>query len=126
MIVRAIIASAVLAFTAAVLTKPLPDYELVTPLRYLEQPSLAEEDVKPELLRDYTCDGAGSCTTGQPLNQAPPCVDRFPRIPALAERLGVEQAKPSREAVVIEMCDGRAWDIFDIIDALLDRLEQTK
>lgn len=51
------------------------------------------------------------------------CIERFAKLPALAERLKVPQTADTEPSVVIEMCDGRKWDVFDILQALLDRME---
>jgi len=52
------------------------------------------------------------------------CIERFSKLPALTERLKVPETADSEPSVVIEMCDGRKWDVFDILQALLDRMEQ--
>ncbi len=52
------------------------------------------------------------------------CIERFGKLPALAKRLNVPQTRDIDPSVVIEMCDGRKWDVFDILQALLDRMEK--
>jgi len=49
-------------------------------------------------------------------------VEPFPQLPALAERLGV---KPSEGTggVCLVMNDGRRYDVFALVNAVLDRLD---
>ncbi len=52
--------------------------------------------------------------------------DPWVRLPALAERLGVPEATapaPGNGAVTIRTADGRSYDLFDLINAALDRLD---
>lgn len=48
--------------------------------------------------------------------------ERFPQLPALAERLGI---KPGEGAgnVWMQMNDGRKYDVFALVNAALDKLE---
>ena len=48
--------------------------------------------------------------------------DPFARLPALAERLGVKECG-SGVSVKLQTKDGRTYDLFDLIDAVLDRLD---
>lgn len=55
----------------------------------------------------------------------PPCIEYFPELPSIAERLHVApyaDGKPS--AMVLAMCDGRKYDFMELINALLNRLDQ--
>jgi hypothetical protein len=46
----------------------------------------------------------------------------FPELPALAERLGVKPAEKA-EGLQMLMKDGRRYNVFEIINALLDRMD---
>jgi predicted RNA-binding Zn ribbon-like protein len=51
--------------------------------------------------------------------------DPFPKLPALAQRLGVEPSDgDSTNTVVLRMQDGRCYDLFDLINAMLDRMDK--
>ena|SRR5262245_5381278 len=51
--------------------------------------------------------------------------ERFVKLPALAERLGVKPVDPLTSGnILLTMKDGRNYDVIDIINALLDRLDQ--
>lgn len=54
----------------------------------------------------------------------PPCVEQFNKLPEVAERLGV---KPNTGdgSIKMTMCDGRTYDAFALINALLDRLDRS-
>lgn len=53
----------------------------------------------------------------------PRCVDRFKDLPALAERLGVQEGAGSG-TFVLGMCDGRQYDFMALIGAALDRIDK--
>ncbi len=51
-------------------------------------------------------------------------LDPFAKLPALAERLGVSEAAPDAPAsVLLHTGGGQVYDLFDLINAALDRLE---
>lgn len=51
--------------------------------------------------------------------------DPYAKLPALAERLGIQPVQAGASAsVVISVKDGRAYDLFDIINALLDHVDK--
>jgi hypothetical protein len=50
--------------------------------------------------------------------------DPFTKLPALAQRLGVEQCGNDTGTVVLILKDGRRWDLFDLINAMLDRMDK--
>jgi hypothetical protein len=51
--------------------------------------------------------------------------DPFTKLPALAERLGVEPTQGGGPGVVVlRMSDGRCYDLFDLINAMLDRMDK--
>jgi hypothetical protein len=58
------------------------------------------------------------------------CVEAFPDLPRIAERLDVkpiDKFEPSlARAFVLRMCDLREFDFFEIINAFLDKLEKLK
>lgn len=55
-----------------------------------------------------------------------PLPDPFARLPALAERLGVVPlAAGFRGSVVLRTQDGTSYDLFDLVDAILDRIDAT-
>lgn len=49
--------------------------------------------------------------------------DPFVRLPELAERLGVKEGE-NLVGVTISLQDGRQYSLFDLIGALLDRLDR--
>lgn len=49
--------------------------------------------------------------------------DPFAKVPALAQRLGVEPMTSDSVSFCVRMKDGTRYDIFDLVNALLDRLE---
>jgi hypothetical protein len=50
--------------------------------------------------------------------------DPFEKLPALAERLGVTPVEIAAPSTVIMMVkDGRKYDLFDLINAFLDKLD---
>jgi len=50
--------------------------------------------------------------------------DPLTKLPALAERLGVEPTdKSSSATVLLRVSDGRQYDLFDLFTAVLDRLD---
>lgn len=60
------------------------------------------------------------------------CQDAWPRLPDVAERLGVAPVmgkgstasdRPQTYRLVLSMCDGRAYAIDELADKLLDRLD---
>jgi hypothetical protein len=56
---------------------------------------------------------------------APPPIEIFPALPALAERLGVQPVKemPHGGGLYLRMLDGRIYDAFALINAFLDRVD---
>lgn len=54
------------------------------------------------------------------------CTDQFKDLPTLAERLHIEpmskDAKPG--TIVLSMCDGRSYDLLELINAMLDKLDR--
>ena len=54
-------------------------------------------------------------------------VDPFGKLPALARRLGVGPIDKDETAVILLIRDtGEAYDLFDIINAVLDRLDDDR
>ena len=51
------------------------------------------------------------------------CVDQFPHLPQIAERLGVKPGTGADGSVVLSMCDGSVYDLSALINALLDRMD---
>ena len=49
--------------------------------------------------------------------------DPFKKLPALAERLGVKPSESKEASVVLCTADGRKYDLFDLINAVLDKIE---
>jgi len=49
--------------------------------------------------------------------------DPFAKLPALAERLGVEPGKGT-SGFWVQIQDGRRYDVFAIVEAVLDRLDK--
>lgn len=49
--------------------------------------------------------------------------DHFSKVPALAARLGVEPTKGEVGSFLLQMNDGACYDVFELINAFLDRLE---
>lgn len=57
----------------------------------------------------------------------PACVESFPQLPDLAERLGVKPIESSKGGMaLLSMCDGRKYDLIQLINALLDKMEKAK
>jgi len=54
-----------------------------------------------------------------------PDLDHLARLPALAKRLGVEPRRPGDPPSVL-LCtrEGVQYDLFDLVGALLDRMER--
>lgn len=56
--------------------------------------------------------------------------DPFADLPALAERLGVSKLGPDRPndvvTIVMTMKNGDRYSLFELINALLDRMDQTR
>jgi hypothetical protein len=50
-------------------------------------------------------------------------VDPLERLPQIAQRLGVQPCDDHRESVFLRMSDGKKYDVFDLVTALLDRIE---
>ena len=69
--------------------------------------------------------GISSGNTEAAVAQAP-CTEVFPELPALAKRLGVPPgaATVPAGAIVMSMCNGDEYDLFALINALLDRIDQ--
>ena len=53
----------------------------------------------------------------------PPCQEQFRNLPKLAARLHVKP-NPNGDGMKIRMCDGRVYAMFDLINALLDRMDK--
>lgn len=51
--------------------------------------------------------------------------DPFARVPRIAARLRVGEAKKGYPGVVLRTKDGKAYSLFDLVDALLDRIDST-
>jgi len=52
--------------------------------------------------------------------------DPFQKLPALAKRLGVEPVTAAHKhgaSMVLRMKDGTCYDVFDIVNAVLDRID---
>jgi hypothetical protein len=51
--------------------------------------------------------------------------DPLAKLPALAERLGVAPLEPKAGSATVSLCtkDGLRYDLFDLINAALDRLD---
>lgn len=53
------------------------------------------------------------------------CQEQFPDLPALASRLGVEKITSTRVVpVALAMCNGDSYDLFELVNKALDRLEK--
>lgn len=52
------------------------------------------------------------------------CTEQFADLPQLAERLHVAPVQSGKSAsVLLSMCDGRGYSLFELINATLDRLD---
>ncbi len=53
-----------------------------------------------------------------------PKLDPLAKLPAIAERLGVEpRGSDSLPSLMLRLRDGRMYDAFDLINALLDKID---
>ncbi len=85
----------------------------------------------PKLHADCT-----GCSDGPPPGASPgttfivvppsTCQEQFPALPALAARLNVKPGYSPQRSVVLGMCDGTVYDLFALVNAFLDKMEQTK
>jgi hypothetical protein len=74
---------------------------------------------------DYKSLGHIGSTSGQ--IGAFKCDDKpFAELPAMADRLGVAPgvSENSGASMILQMCDGRQYDFFKIINAVLDRMDK--
>lgn len=74
----------------------------------------------PAAAQDHEIAHSGSWTITVP-NTA--CQEVFPDIPKIAERLHVEPGYGTG-SFVMAMCDGRKYDFFALLNALLDKMDQ--
>ena len=54
---------------------------------------------------------------------APSCLEQFHDLPKLAARLHIKPGTTST-GLALRMCDGRAYDMMALINALLDRMDK--
>ena len=52
-----------------------------------------------------------------------PCQESFKGLPKLAKRLGVKPSPAGSGAFTLRTCDGASYDMFALINSLLDKME---